>query len=384
MANLFWEKVRESQDIIIFGYTEIGQVLFEKIRDEYTNKMICFCDSNPEKCIVTPNYEVISPREAVSKHSNAVFILTSYYYREDMREQLKVLGVAEDQILTEFPEDIKLQHVEIMQARHSKKMERFHFDVDISRHCNLNCAGCAHFSPLSEKSFYNLSMYDHDVKRLGELFHHDASRIQILGGEPLLNPNVTEYCRIAREGFPSAEIVLLTNGILLKDMDNLFWQNCNRFDVVIAVTRYPINIDYEYIEDLVCRHNIRYKILGVYGAQLRKERCKFRLYAMDLNGLSDPKDNFLNCPMSNRCINLKNGRLYTCATIPCIDLFATFFNLNIFATDDDSIDIYGTDSADEILEFLARPVPFCRYCDIKKHIFRPFGISKKSIKEWTA
>ncbi|WP_252832299.1 hypothetical protein [Brachyspira pilosicoli] len=32
----------------------------------------------------------------------------------------------------------------------------------------------------------------------------------------------------------------------------------------------------------------------------------------------------------------------------------------------DYIDIYKAKDYNEILQFLAKPVPFCRYCDVKK------------------
>jgi hypothetical protein len=37
---------------------------------------------------------------------------------------------------------------------------------------------------------------------------------------------------------------------------------------------------------------------------------------------------------------------------------------------------------DEILDFLCKPAPFCKYCNIRKQNKIEWGISKKERKEW--
>ena len=50
----------------------------------------------------------------------------------------------------------------------------------------------------------------------------------------------------------------------------------------------------------------------------------------------------------------------------------------------DYIDIYKAKSIQEILAFLAKPIPFCKYCNVKGRTFgHERGISKKEIEEWT-
>jgi len=38
------------------------------------------------------------------------------------------------------------------------------------------------------------------------------------------------------------------------------------------------------------------------------------------------------------------------------------FDLNLIESLEDYIDKYSTESAQEIMEFLAKPIPFCKYC----------------------
>ena len=37
---------------------------------------------------------------------------------------------------------------------------------------------------------------------------------------------------------------------------------------------------------------------------------------------------------------------------------------------------------EEILEFLAKPIPFCRYCKVRERKQQLWEVSKKDIKEW--
>jgi hypothetical protein len=103
----------------------------------------------------------------------------------------------------------------------------------------------------------------------------------------------------------------------------------------------------------------------------------------DLSGKQNVKQNFKLCYMSNECIQLYNGKLYTCATVSYVDFFNEKFKQNLKVSSDDYIDIYKAKNKDEILNFLSKPIPFCRYCDIKKtkHGIK-WEITKKEIGEW--
>jgi hypothetical protein len=51
---------------------------------------------------------------------------------------------------------------------------------------------------------------------------------------------------------------------------------------------------------------------------------------------------------------------------------------------EDFIDIYKEGEIKRILEFLARPVPFCRYCNLDKVSYgERWEPSKREMGEWT-
>lgn len=58
----------------------------------------------------------------------------------------------------------------------------------VAYHCNLRCSGCVHLSPYSRKHFPSLESFTADLNQLSRGFH--APFIDLLGGEPLLNPEI--------------------------------------------------------------------------------------------------------------------------------------------------------------------------------------------------
>ncbi len=65
-----------------------------------------------------------------------------------------------------------------------------------------------------------------------------------------------------------------------------------------------------------------------------------------------------------------------------IQHFNRYFGTHIEVCPKDSIDIYEAKSGEEIMKFLARPIPLCRYClgEVEEV---PWHHSQKDIKEWT-
>ena len=55
-------------------------------------------------------------------------------------------------------------------------------------HCNLNCGGCSHFSPLADPWFEDFDTFKKDFLQLYDITHGNVGVIRLMGGEPLLHP----------------------------------------------------------------------------------------------------------------------------------------------------------------------------------------------------
>lgn len=262
--------------------------------------------------------------------------------------------------------------------RPKKKIPILH--LHLTDHCNLNCRGCDNFSPLAPETFADINSFENDCAKMSQLAKGRIEEIQLLGGEPLLHPQLTRFFEITRQYFPANTISVVTNGILLKKQNDNFWESCLKNDIHIIVTKYPVNIDYKSIEKYAKSQGVSFSYYGNTEFVEKTMQC----LPLDLEGKQDAKDSFSRCSRANRCISVDNGKLYTCSLIPYVKYFNKHFEKDLNVSPSDYIDIFNTKDMDEILNFASRPASFCRYCKMKNTIWDiGFGISKKDITEWT-
>lgn len=256
----------------------------------------------------------------------------------------------------------------------------FHFEFHLVEHCNLNCAGCTHFSPIANEKYLSIDEFEKDIFRLSELTEGKARFINLLGGEPLLHPEICSFLRVSRKAFPKTLIRIVTNGILLDKMPDDFWNCCVSEAITIGITQYPISIDYQGIMEKLISHNIQIESFSGDGCP-RDEMWRLSL---DEANISRPIDNFINCPRANACVFVSHGKVFNCATMANIDHFNKSFGTNMSLCEDDFVDIYKINDVNSMLEKICTPKPFCRFCNIEK---RRYGIkwtsSKGDIKEWS-
>lgn len=246
----------------------------------------------------------------------------------------------------------------------------FHFEFHLVEHCNLKCAGCTHFAPLAKEEYLSFEEFKSDIKRLSDLSNKKARFINLLGGEPLLHPYIQQFLYCAREFFPDSIIRVVTNGIKLLEMSESFWVACKENNIIIGITEYPIEIDYQERLELIKRKGIQFESFS--GDDVPRDEM-WRL-ALDEKGLNRPTENFMRCPRANACVFIKHGKMFNCATMANIDHFNNYFGTDFKLSKDDGIDIYKVKDIDEILSFLATPKPFCRYCNIDN---RKYGVRWK-------
>jgi len=247
-----------------------------------------------------------------------------------------------------------------------------YLEYHVVDHCNLNCKGCSHFCPLVTSDEYaDFTMFKKDMKRLSEIYSNILT-INILGGEPLLNPDLTDFLNYSRFIFPKSKIFLTTNGILLDKQNNYFWNTCKNNNIAINLSYYPVKINIEKISSQ-CK---------AYGLNLNISMFKKKFVKLiNIKGDSDPDKSFKNCKRMVDCPILKNGHIYSCAYSYLYKYFNNYFDEKIITEDAfNGIDIYSN-SATEIAQFLNNPVSICKYCITKKPTFK-WGFSDRNINEW--
>jgi organic radical activating enzyme len=136
---------------------------------------------------------------------------------------------------------------------HGHKLE-----YNLADHCNLSCSECSHMSPYLPKRFEPFETFERDLNRLAEVYR--VQRFRFVGGEPLLNRDIVRFAQAVRRSQLAAEVEVVTNGVLLRRVDEALLQSIDS----IAVSVYPSTGDLTEVLRTTTReckrHGVRFRV----------------------------------------------------------------------------------------------------------------------------
>ncbi|TCL42572.1 glycosyltransferase [Harryflintia acetispora] len=256
-----------------------------------------------------------------------------------------------------------------------------HLDYHLVDQCNLNCKCCSTFSPIAKNHFADPQSFKQDLRKLHDLVGDKVLQIHLLGGEPLLHPEIEEFARIGREIFPYARIDFTTNGILVFKMSDSFWKTMKKYDIALKYTQYPIDMDYKKMEEYVIERGV-----NVFSAGGQEAIRYFRRIPLNTKGTFNSWNSYLRCPYTD-CAQLRDGKLYHCPVPPFYDTLNEHMEKDGITgkfrlSNLDYVDLNQATDGKEIMEFMANAQPFCQYCDMNNITDVEWGQSSRSINEW--
>ena len=350
--------------IVIFGASKNGL----RVKRDLESKGLhvkCFCDNNSQK---------------IGNKLDGTDILSFEKVMEKYGEALKNIGGGVIIAVNE-PDGVMLQIREstfhIMcyglsyEYLHGDRRENFlkqdsiyaidvnkprleYYEYHISYHCNLKCKGCGHYSNAAPEEYGDLEKYKKDVARLKELYA-GVKRIRLMGGEPLLNPHLADFCNISRQAFPDANIRVVTNGLLIPSISIELLQVMKETCVGFDVTQYPPTSRMKEKIILKCLEN---------GIDCTKSEPVTQFFSItNPAGDSDPQKEFEMC-VSRGCHFLENGRMSVCAVPILNKKYKTMIDERMKVCEEDIINIYEEDlDGFKLNQLLSQPVESCRFCD---------------------
>lgn len=256
-----------------------------------------------------------------------------------------------------------------------RRAKPLHVEFNLTDHCNLNCKGCSHFSPLAPAEYQPLEELETSMEFVSRA--EGAEKIEgvyLIGGETLLYPRLKEAMGLARKYFPGAKISIFTNGILIPKMDGEFWEVCRQTGSVIAVTRYPLRFDYERAETICRDKGIGVEVFGDRGV----EDTFFRL-PLDSRKRQRGWLSHFRCG-SFGCITIDNGKIFPCPQAACVGHLNRRFGTDFRWEPGDYIAVEDLKDVKELMRLRNRPVPFCKYC--LRWEPTKYGPSKRAAEEW--
>jgi len=188
--------------------------------------------------------------------------------------------------------------------------------IEVVKQCNIKCEGCNHFTNLvnlkhilsDEEIYENLYLWSQKL---------DPVQFRVVGGEPFINKNLGSTINKIRELFPSSLIVIFTNGLLLKNINDNFAREIANKNVVIRISLH--SLDKEYTDKILSiksklehwknTYNINYDI----GDAVSGWTWPYRFVNSKIYPFNDGNQrlSWENCP-SKTCRQIYKGKLYKC------------------------------------------------------------------------
>lgn len=355
--------------VAVYGTGQVGTIMRCVIEDGYTKvaqkhggegmEVAAFVADQGEQAPVVDGIAVLDlPRfhalYAKGLLQGLVLPRESFFGMSNPLRSLLQLGVDIQDIYvanrvtsSEFREQELLSFfVPYLGAKHLPYLE-FH----VADHCNLGCKACTHYSGLvSTPHVPNLSQFAKDMEQLHS-FVDDIGMIRILGGEPLLNPEINEYMALSRKWYPYAVICVVTNGLRLLDMPEKFFRAMQDYRVHIHLSCYP-----------PAKHRVPQieERLGMYGITCIAAPLTQKFEMTQALESSGDTGYFYRCSQAG-CHNLYEGKIAACPLPFMTKYFNAYFKKDL--PEDGMIDLYDAAmTTEELKARLLKPFGRCSYC----------------------
>jgi organic radical activating enzyme len=231
-------------------------------------------------------------------------------------------------------------------------------EVNAVRHCNISCRSCSHGSPSMRPSFADPGQVERDLTALTPWM--DVEHVRVLGGEPLLHPQLLELLRAVRRSGLGERRRVLTNGLKLAEQPDEFWAEVEE----VHVSVYPNT----------AQHVGRARPTIARAAERSGTTVRFKHFDHFRISFRRPEDHpeltqdiYETCLIGNRwrCLSVDSGSLHRCPQAMLAPGPA--------AVAEDSLPIADIDSAEAVRAWLLRPEALrsCRTCAGSVGVRRP-------------
>lgn len=343
---LYDEIIENSKEIEVLGFLD------NFLEGEYRGKKIC----HPEEFFgMSEMAEAVFLAAGAQKTVKAMIDICLKNHISDIYMIHDIAGKCHLPLF----DDGGMIETRIRKLKFSEEKPSIHyFEVPITDNCNLNCKGCLFASNMTSGiEHVEFADLERDAKRMSELFY-DVPWIRILGGEPLMHPQIVEILKCYRRYFPDSEVDLCTNGLLLPKMEKSFWDCVKENRISIHVSGYkPTYSLLGKIDEILSEQGIPYAILK------REEFLKY----YTLNPDNDMKKSFEKC-IASGCYEVYRGRMSTCSATIAFEKFNRVFGTSYKITEgEDWFDIHDPQiDVWRVKEKLETPSYICKYCSDSK------------------
>lgn len=262
----------------------------------------------------------------------------------------------------------------------------------ITQSCNLSCVGCTNHSDIRHSGYVRWEDGKSQLERWLNVI--EVGAFGIMGGEPLINPQISDWLIGVRRLMPSCQIYLFTNGTLLhrhmhiielaQELGNITFRisihlkgnklNDNIETILSKFKRERFNEDGDvYVNGGARGHVFRWVANGV-ELHIKYPTIFIKSHKYNYQNMtpfdSNPNEAFSFC-VQQTCPLLYNGNIFKCSTSALLISTLKKFNNPNFDRWKKYID-YGiapNDNPDKISHFVnnfGRPHSMCGQCPTRR------------------
>ena len=196
-------------------------------------------------------------------------------------------------------------------------------EIHLVHSCNLVCESCSHYSDQGLEGIVSLEDADTWMRLWNRRVR--PARFSLLGGEPTIHPQLTEFVALSRRHWPEAQLELVTNGFLLHRHPELPRVLADDSNASISVSIHHTGAAYrskltpvvELLHDWVRRYGIRVEYRPSHGSWTRRYRSSGA--AMQPFDDRQPRRSWENCT-AKYCHQLFQGKIWKCPAITYLQL----------------------------------------------------------------
>lgn len=352
-------------NVAVFGNSKWSCLMKEALENEYSELLVldggeavradCFVVSGNPQNDAEISVEEFGKRYA-SGELTAIIIPKEYYIQQnELVLALLWAGVNVEDIydgirlnpqIRNQPEAMACLITPMLQDPYLPYLE-YH----VADHCNLNCKYCTHYSPLVQQPVYtDYERFAADLRQLRRLIA-DIGVIRILGGEPLLNPELHRFIELTRELYPASIITVVTNGMLADRLEASLLECMKRNMAFFHISFYPpLQERVQEIQKYLYEQGIPYTITPMITEFNKTQTLKPQ----------SEEDFFYRCFQAT-CTCLHEGK-----AAPCYAPFTTkYFNAAFGQSlpTNEGTDLYDESLTVPVLKAsLLIPMQRCSYC----------------------
>jgi cyclic pyranopterin phosphate synthase len=223
-------------------------------------------------------------------------------------------------------------------------------------HCNLTCLDCNHASPSVRPGYADPNDVFKDFSTLAAFYQ--ARIVKIIGGEPLLHPDLLSLIKAVRKSKIGEKILLVTNGTLLHKMPAAVWEAIDQLEISL----YPeVRLTEGMLQEFkrkAAKNNIHLV------------RHAYQTFRITFSTVGTSDDNLVHriyrtCKLARLwgCQSIHRGYFFKCPQ--CIYIPSIIEPSLAYSHTDDGVQISASHNLrDSLIAYLSSKTPLkaCRYC----------------------